>query len=211
MTQHDLTQHDLTQHDLIDQTLADAMVAAATSGERCDLLLDYLSRNGTTNYDESVTQIAHALQSAALARAEGGTPALVVASLLHDLGHLLVDEHAAHGAFLEHDLGHEKVAANYLEPFLGPEVTEPIRLHVRAKRYLCTTRPDYWHGLSDSSKRSLEIQGGLLDDAEVAALEALPFLDDAVKLRLWDDRAKVEGLETPELEEFRSDLLELLG
>lgn len=195
---------------LIDDSLAVALTQVDAPEARADLLLEYLRTRGQSNYDESVTQLAHALQSAALARVEGGSDSLVVAALLHDIGHLLVNEHAASGDFLAHDLGHEKVAAEYLAPVFGPAVVEPIRLHVRAKRYLCTTDATYHDGLSEASKRSLEVQGGLLDDAELAALVAAPFIDDAVQLRLWDDRAKVSGLETPALSDFRSVVVSAL-
>lgn len=195
---------------LTDNSLAEAMEANPSPEARADLLLDYLEAHGNTNYDEAVTQMAHGLQTAALAREEGATAELTVASLFHDLGHLLVSEHASTGDFLDHDLGHEKVAAQYLAPYFGPAVLEPIRLHVRAKRYLCTTDPAYHDGLSMASKRSLEVQGGLLSTEELEELQREPFVDDGVQLRLWDDRAKVTGAVTPSLADFRADVITAL-
>ncbi len=194
----------------IDPSLASALDSAPAPAARADLLLDYLDRHGQSNYDESVTQVAHALQSATLARNEGASAELISAALLHDLGHLLVDEHASAGDFLQYDLGHEKVAADYLAPIFEDAVVEPIRLHVPAKRYLCTIDPDYHGGLSNASKRSLEVQGGLLDDGEFEALRELAYIDDAVRLRRWDDRAKEAGRATPPLSDFRDELIAAL-
>ncbi len=195
---------------LLDETLASALQGATTE-QRADLLLAYLGDKGNSRYDEAVTQLEHGIQSAELAREAGASAEVVVAALLHDLGHLLVSEHRTTGDFLDQDLGHEKVAAGYLAPFLGPAVLEPIRLHVRAKRYLCTVDPTYYDGLSEASKRSYEVQGGLLSDDEKTELDANPHLDQALELRRWDDLAKVSGKESAPLESFRSELLVALG
>lgn len=195
---------------LIDDELGRRLAEASDSNARADLLIAYLDRNGRTNYDESVTQLEHAVQTATLARTAGAGAEAVTASLLHDLGHLLIDEHVEAGDFLEHDLGHEKVAASYLEPFFGPAVTEAIRLHVRAKRYLCTVDPAYHDDLSEASKRSLEVQGGTLTSDEAAAFETNAHHGTAVDLRRWDDRAKVSGLEVGGLHAFHSDVVAAL-
>ncbi|REJ68848.1 MAG: HD domain-containing protein [Planctomycetota bacterium] len=194
---------------LLDHSLAEAMVSASNEA-RADLLLNYLAEHGLTNYDENVTQLEHGLQSATLARNSGASRELVIGALLHDLGHLLVDEHAATGDFLDEDLNHEEVAADYLAPYLGPAVLEPIRLHVPAKRYLCTVDPDYYNGLSDASKRSFQVQGGKMSDEEKAEMEKNEFLEEALTLRRWDDGGKVKGLETPTLADFRDDLVAVL-
>ena len=145
-------------------------------------------------YDESLSQLDHALQCAALAEAQGADDELVAASLLHDVGHLLdLDEHG--GARTDgRDLHHEATGARYLTGLFGPGVTGPIALHVRAKRYRCAVDPTYLSELSEGSRRSLELQGGPAAPEEVDAFESNPGFERAVALREWDDRAKVEDL-----------------
>ncbi|OUX00699.1 MAG: hypothetical protein CBD91_06150 [Phycisphaeraceae bacterium TMED231] len=166
------------------------------------LLFAYFRERGSSNYDESVTQLEHGLQCAALAAAEDGRPHMIVAALLHDVGHLFVGEHDGETDFLEADHDHETVAAAALDHLFPPEVLDPIRLHVPAKRYLCTVDPSYHDGLSRASKRSLELQGGTLSDEERAEMEREPAIEDALRLRRWDDRAKMSDLDVPELEAY---------
>ena len=195
----------MTIHQL-DPTLAEQMKDASPD-QKVDALLAYMQENGGTNYDDNVTQLEHALQTAALAKSAGGTSTQVCSALLHDLGHLLVNEHDGEGDFLQEDLNHEEVGATYLEPFFPPEVTVPIALHVPSKRYLCTVDANYYNGLSAASKRSFEVQGGQMSDSEKAAFENTPHLDFAVQLRRWDDGGKKRGLEVPGLEAYREDVL----
>jgi phosphonate degradation associated HDIG domain protein len=150
---------------------------------------------------EPVTQLEHALQCAALAEAEGADAALVTASLLHDLGHLLQDLGAT-PTLAGIDDRHQYYALPFLRPLFGPEVLEPIRLHVDAKRYLCAVRPGYHAALSADSQRSLLLQGGVFDAAQQRAFEARPYWRAALSLRLWDDRAKAAGAPTPPLAYF---------
>jgi [1-hydroxy-2-(trimethylamino)ethyl]phosphonate dioxygenase len=160
---------------------------------------------GSMYGSEAVTQMEHALQTAALARNAGASPALVAAALLHDVGHLLhelPDDAPEQGI----DDRHEDLAANYLEKYFRQEVTEPIRLHVDAKRYLCTTTSDYLAQLSEPSVVSLRLQGGLMNEAEIQAFEANPYAADAVRLRRWDDLAKDPEAVTPPIEAFADDL-----
>lgn len=144
---------------------------------------------------EAVTQLEHALQCATLAQDAGARPELITAALLHDIGHLAdkTDDRRE---------PHEELAGALLGPLFGAAVTEPIRLHVDAKRYLCAMDPVYWTGLSPASKRSLEWQGGPFSEKQAVAFIAQPFARDAVRLRQWDDAAKVEGAVTPALAHF---------
>lgn len=177
---------------------------AASVDEVMELYLGW----GAQHYDEELSQTEHALQCAALARAEGADDALVVAALLHDVGHLLeLAGRDGRGDLPVDDRGHEAVGARYLSVLFGPEVTAPIALHVRAKRYLCAVDPQYLSGLSAGSTRSLALQGGPADPDEVARFESNPGFDAAVRLRRWDDGGKVDGLEVPDLDGYR-DLLE---
>ena len=118
-------------------------LAGVTPAEKVDTLFAYMEKKGQTFYDEVVTQREHALQCASQARGSGAGPVQVTAALLHDLGHFLINEHDEEGAFLEEDFLHEEVGAEYLEPFFIAAVTEPVRLHVPAKRYICTVDAAY--------------------------------------------------------------------
>jgi len=148
-----------------------------------------------------VTQKEHALQAAWLAEQDGCPDALVAAALLHDVGHLVHDlgEDAAEAGI---DDRHEERGHAWLAAAFGPEVTEPVRLHVAAKRYLFATEADYFAKLSPDSVLSLSLQGGPMSDKEVASFRALPHHAAAVQLRRYDERAKVAGLATPPVAHF---------
>ncbi len=179
-------------------------------GATVDAILHLLATVGDTRYDESVTQVAHALQCADRAVADGATDELIAAALLHDIGHLLLIEQRRLGEPAAVDLHHEAVGARYLEPAFGPAVSRPVALHVRAKRYLCATDASYEPGLSPGSIRSLAMQGGPLDGRAVAAFERVPGWADAVRLRRWDDEAKILGATTTPVADHRSRLLALV-
>jgi [1-hydroxy-2-(trimethylamino)ethyl]phosphonate dioxygenase len=148
-----------------------------------------------------INQKQHALQSAWLAEQQGCGEALIVASLLHDIGHMVHDLGENPAAEGVDDL-HEERGHAFLSRWFGPEVTEPVRLHVAAKRYLCGTEPDYFAKLSEDSVLSLSLQGGPMAAEEAAAFAAQPGAQDAVTLRRFDEQAKVKDLETPPVEHF---------
>ncbi len=156
---------------------------------------------GSDRYDEAVTQLEHALQCADLAEAAGAPDELVVAAMLHDIGHLMVLEQHAGAVTHDHDDEHEALAADWLAAWFPERVVDPVRLHVEAKRYLCATEPGYLGGLSDASRRSLEVQGGIMSDAEAQDFIVRASARDAVLVRRWDDRAKVPGAPTSMLAE----------
>lgn len=150
--------------------------------------------SGQLHYGEGVTQIEHALQSAVLAEGRGCTPALVVAALLHDIGHLFERQEDVTGA--SSDGFHEAVGARALEGLFPEAVWRPVALHVAAKRYLCFTEPQYGAALSLASQQSLQLQGGAFDQAQAQAFERAPYWRDAVQLRRFDDmgkRAEISG------------------
>jgi phosphonate degradation associated HDIG domain protein len=167
-------------------------------------LFAWLSQRGESRYDPGVTQLEHALQSAHLAEIEGAADAEVAAALLHDVGHLLANEHRGRQDFLARDVRHEELGADWLEPLFGPAVADAVRHHVAAKRYLCATESAYWKTLSPASQRSLEIQGGPMSAEEVAQFASLPGAVAAVALRRRDDRAKTAGLTVPGLGHYGS-------
>lgn len=174
-------------------------------------VLQLFDRWGKDPYDEELSQLDHALQTAALAVADGASDELVAAALLHDVGHLLeLAARDGRGELPTTDSGHESVGARYLTGLFGPGVTGPIALHVRAKRYRCAVDTDYLSGLSEGSRRSLELQGGPADATERASFEANPIHGDAVRLRAWDDGGKRRDLRVPALECYR-EMLERLA
>lgn len=179
------------------------------SASSIDEVLALYERWGAERYDEELSQLSHALQTAALARSAGADEALVAAALLHDVGHLLdlADGDGTRDRTL--DLRHEASGAAFLAGLFPPVVTAAIALHVRAKRYRVAVDPRYAAVLSPGSTASLARQGGPMDVGEVAVFEANPGWSDAVALRGWDDEGKVDGLEVADLASYRS-LLESL-
>ncbi len=138
------------------------------------------------------------MQSAMLAERQGESPALIIASLLHDVGHFIdSDEH-----FPDEDFKHEALGASWLKPYFDQDVTQAIALHVEAKRYLSSVDPEYIATLSDASLHSLALQGGAMDSHAVERFTQRPFYNDALKLRAFDDEAKSVDCETPSLNYF---------
>jgi OPA family glycerol-3-phosphate transporter-like MFS transporter len=176
-----------------------------------DRIFKLFHEHGDAAYiGEPVSQTEHALQAAWAAEKAGASSALIAAALLHDVGHLLhhlPEDCAEHGI----DDRHEELGARWLARSFNPEVTEPIRLHVPAKRYLCATRPGYLEKLSEASLLSLKLQGGPFTPADVQEFLKNPHATAAVTLRLWDEEAKINGLETPALQHFRRYLKESLS
>ena len=165
-------------------------------------IVDLLTRHGDSEYGgEPVTQIQHALQCADLALQESADSELIAAALMHDIGHLLhnLPDDAPEAGI---DDVHESLGHRFLQTRFGAAVSEPVRLHVDAKRYLCATDPAYAAQLSEASVVSLELQGGPMSPQEVRDFESGEFADDAVRLRRWDDTAKVVGLPTSSLSDF---------
>ena len=150
---------------------------------------------------ENVTQLQHALQTAALGETEGASNALVTAALMHDLGHLLHDLEGTPSMRGVDDV-HQYRALPFLRGLFDDEVLKAIKLHVDAKRYLCATQAAYHAELSADSKRSLLLQGGIFSAAEAATFIKQPGAQDAVRLRLWDDLAKDADMTTPPLSHF---------
>jgi phosphonate degradation associated HDIG domain protein len=173
------------------------------------LLQNYLDLGVAMYGGEAVTQLEHALQCAQLSKDAGDPDALIAASLLHDVGHLLA--HLNKNVDEGEDDHHEKLAMQHLENLFGPEVTQPILLHVNAKRYLCAVDQNYWSDLSQASKDSLEIQGGVFTPVEALEFMNLPFAKEAIKLRQYDDLAKIPNLSTQKLQDFRPILDNLLN
>jgi len=177
-------------------------------------IIEMFRRKGDAAYvGEEVTQTEHALQAATAAERDGADCELIAAALLHDVGHLLHDlpEDCAQTGI---DDQHQVLGEAFLKKHFSSRVTEPVRLHVAAKRYLCSCNSSYRDRLSAASQTSLELQGGVMTEEEIAQFEAGQFAKEATQLRGWDDEAKVVGLETKDWGYFRQSLiaaLELAG
>jgi [1-hydroxy-2-(trimethylamino)ethyl]phosphonate dioxygenase len=166
-----------------------------------DILNLLSSRGGESYFGEPVTVMEHSLQAAFFACEANSAPELVAAALLHDVGHLLHHEGedvAEHGL----DTRHEELADRLLSAHLPPAVTEPIRLHVAAKRYLCFADPEYMEVLSPSSVLSLGLQDGPMSADEAKAFLANPFAQEAIALRRWDDAAKIPDLAVQQIDSY---------
>jgi phosphonate degradation associated HDIG domain protein len=160
------------------------------------------ARFGSKQYGEDVSLERHMLQSAVAAQKLGASDAVVVAALLHDIGYFVYPESETsieEGRNTEH----EALGAAWLSQSFGEDITAPVALHVEAKRYLCAVEPGYFDRLSDASRASLMVQGGIMNAREVAAFAKQPGFEAAIILRRADDVGKDIALETPPLEHFR--------
>ncbi len=170
-------------------------------------LADIFERRGSESYlGEQVSMAEHMLQGAALAEKEGAPDELVAAALLHDIGHY-TGEFGPYSPNDTEDKYHDAAGAHVLAPFFPPVITECVRLHVSAKRYLCAIDPNYLGELTPASIHSLNLQGGPMSSDEVAAFELNPYHKDAVRVRKWDDLGKIAGTQTKSFCDY-TDLLE---
>lgn len=186
------------------------LASPTTATEVADAIFGLFAERGHSHYDESVTQTQHAAQSAALADSENASATMTIAALLHDIGHLVVDEHNRNQNFLGEDEKHQVVAATILSRWFPPGLTAPVALHVAAKRYLVATDPSYAATLSQASIQSLRVQGGSMNAEEVAEFRQRRYAEDACRLRRWDDAAKVQNRVVPPLEGYRERLESLV-
>lgn len=173
-----------------------------------DQIFALFERLGGETYGEAVTQLDHALQTAHHARAADEPDALVAAALLHDIGHLL-QKQGVDAADRGIDALHERIGAAWLAQGFGTDVSEPVRLHVDAKRYLATREPGYAEGLSGASTQSLALQGGPMTETEADAFEAAPGFEAAISLRRYDEMGKVEGVQLTPMADYRAMLVRL--
>ncbi len=161
-----------------------------------EILSIYSGRGAGDYFGEAVSVTEHSLQAAHFAQSSDAPDSLIIAALLHDVGHL-IEPAPADIADWKTDAQHERTGSLWLASRFAPDVSEPVRLHVPAKRYLCATDPDYFRALSAASITTLGLQGGPMSPAEVAAFEAEPFFRQAVMLRHWDDQGKIANFPTP--------------
>ena len=182
----------------------------ATTQQPVQIIADLFASEGAADYlGEAVTQAAHMLQAAALAERAGAAPALIAAALLHDVGHF-TGTVTGRDLMTGTDNRHSEQGATWLAQWFGAEVTEPVRLHVDAKRYLCAVEPGYLSKLSPASVYTLGVQGGPMPEAAADEFAARPFAADACQVRRWDDAAKDLNAPTPAFSHFVPVLAGLL-
>lgn len=171
-------------------------------------LLGAMAHAGARRYGgERVSELAHALQCADLARGGGADDELALACLLHDVGRVAVDQSEVFdrvGGARPGARGHHEVGADLIAPYVPERITWLVRMHADAKRYLCATEPGYHATLSPISQHTLTLQGGPMGADEAARLSGHPWFADALRLRRWDDEAKVVGKETRPLAQWES-------
>ena len=160
-------------------------------------LADIFARRGGEEYlGEPVTMAQHMLQAARCAERAAQPEAVIVAALLHDIGHF-TSEFGTYSPDDTEDRHHEEAGGDVLAPFFPPRVVDCVRWHVAAKRYLCATRPEYFNKLSQASVHTLSLQGGPMNADEVAAFERNPHLGDIIKVRVYDEAGKYADKQTP--------------
>ena len=174
-----------------------------------EILAVFAKRGSGAYFGERVSMTEHALQAAHFAYAAGAPPSLVIAALLHDVGHLVEDVPDDLADWVS-DAYHEEIGGRWLARRFPAAVYEPVRLHVPAKRYLCAIDPQYFSKLSPASVVTLKLQGAPMSAAEIARFEAEPHHRDAVRIRQWDDQGKVAGLATADVASYRGLIEELM-
>ena len=180
-----------------------------TNDDPVEFFLSVLENQGNAKSFDEIGRLEHALQCATQAQQNGASPALVAASLLHDIGSILRSDYPELAGDLER--GHEKIGAEVLGRWFGPAVTEPVALHILAKRYLLAKEPGYLEKLSEGSMISLKSQGLPLTPLECEEFLSYDFAEDSLALRRWDDDAKTPGAPTLELQHFKQHLVSCLN
>ena len=166
-----------------------------------DKIINKYQTNNSLYIGEKVTMTEHMVQTAMLAEQNHSSESLICACLLHDYGHFIIED-PDHLVSKSIDGKHENVGFNFLKDYFKPEIAEPIKLHVQAKRYLCRNK-SYYELLSDPSKISLELQGGIMDDEEAQKFTSSKFYKDAITLRKYDDEGKIPNIKTKKIDDYR--------
>ena len=157
---------------------------------------------------EPVSQIEHMCQAAQLAEEEGFDDEVILAAFFHDIGHLLenimpVKQMDGYGV-----ADHETLAGNYLrQKGFSEKIAKLAESHVAAKRYLTCKFPEYYNKLSEASKITLHKQGGAMDEMEAGVFEADHLHLLYIKIREWDDKAKITNIPLPNLAKYRQMVL----
>jgi phosphonate degradation associated HDIG domain protein len=177
--------------------------------EVTDEIMGYYEQHGGKEYaGEKVTQLEHMAQAAELAEQQGYDEEIILAAFLHDIGHICEAGHVDNEMDGFGIRDHEEIGAEFLKKKgFSKRIVRLVESHVEAKRYLTFKNPGYYDQLSDASKRTLEFQGGKMDEAEANAFEQYPLFDLIVKMRKWDEQAKIEHKPLPDLTHYRQLIL----
>ena len=167
-----------------------------------DKIINKYQTNNSLYIGEKVTMTEHMVQTAMLAEQNHSSESLICACLLHDYGHFIIED-PDYLVSKSMNGKHEDIAVNFLKNYFKPEVFEPIKLHVQAKRYLCRNK-SYWNILSEASKVSLKIQGGIMSDDETKKFISSKFHDDSILLRKYDDEGKIPNIKVKKIEDYRN-------
>lgn len=179
-----------------------AVASSLTRENIVSFLCDIFTRRGGEEYlGEPVTMAQHMLQGATLAQQNNETELVIVAALLHDVGHF-TSEFGMFSMDDTQDKLHEHAGAEVLQQFFPSLVIDCVRHHVAAKRYLCAVDPEYFNQLSQASVHSLNLQGGPMNAQEVKAFEQQPNLQQIVRVRRYDDAGKSPSMQTPPFSAF---------
>lgn len=173
-----------------------------------EIISMYKNHGGEEYAGEKVSQLEHMAQAASLAAQQGYDNEVVLAAFLHDIGHICVSvqgDQAMDGYGVK---DHEEIGADYLkEKGFSKKVVRLVESHVEAKRYLTYKYPEYYDQLSAASKKTLEYQGGKMVKEEAEAFEQYPLFDLIIKMRRWDEEAKIENMPVPDLEHYRAMMI----
>ena len=167
-----------------------------------DEIINKYQNNNSLYIGEEVTMTEHMIQTAMSAEENQSPASLICACLLHDYGHFIIED-PDRLVSKSVDGKHEDIGFNFLKNYFKPEVVEPIKLHVQAKRYLCREK-SYWNALSKASKVSLKLQGGVMSDKETEEFTSLKFHYDAILLRKYDDEGKIPNIKMRKIEDYRN-------
>jgi len=183
-----------------------------------DRLIEAMTNSAARQYGtERVSELAHSLQCAELAAAAGADEELVLACLLHDVGRYAVAQDEVDDTLEQvapragKSRGHHEAGADLIQPYVPERVAFLVRAHADAKRYLCAADPGYYDTLSKGSKHTLTLQGGIMTAEEAVSAATQPWWPDALRLRRWDDQAKVVGKPTRELASWEPLLRKYFG
>jgi len=166
-----------------------------------DKIINKYQNNNSLYIGEKVTMTEHMIQTAMLAEENQSSASLICACLLHDYGHFIIED-PDQLVSKSLDGKHEDIGFNFLKNYFKPEVVEPIKLHVQAKRYLCREK-SYWNTLSEASKVSLKLQGGIMNDSEARKFISFKFHDESILLRKYDDEGKLPNAKMKKIDEYR--------
>lgn len=171
-----------------------SMVVCKNKDELSNFIIDLFKERGNDIYDEGITQIEHGLQTMNYGRKyiekEYKDDSMLLACFLHDIGHILIDEQA-NDDWETKDYNHETIAFQFLNQYFNKDISVPVCLHVKAKKYLCSINKKYYDKLSSSSKHTLQLQGGLMNEQEIKKFESNSYFKHAIDLRIWEDESKI--------------------